>query len=90
MPKAVGIAHPQIRIMTTLNNTFTHAFGLDATQDTSQYPSAVPTYQIPRERFAEIAKTVKTAGVRLVAEWATDESPFGRGFGIYACYAKDS
>ncbi|MBI5049274.1 MAG: NADH-quinone oxidoreductase subunit C [Deltaproteobacteria bacterium] len=76
--------------MTTLNNTITSTLGTDAIQDNSQHPVNVSAYQIPRERFAEIAKAIKIAGARLVAEWATDESPLGRGFGIYACYAKDS
>jgi len=112
--------------MITLNNIITSTLGTAVIQDTNQYPSSVPLYQISRERFAEIAKAMKTAGARLVAEWATDEtnhpvghennppsSPFfkggkegdfskggmegfaegkggGRGFGIYACYAKDS
>ncbi|MBI3399191.1 MAG: NADH-quinone oxidoreductase subunit C [Deltaproteobacteria bacterium] len=88
--------------MTTLNNTITSAFGGDAKQDTGQYPTppippfdkggagGVTAYQVPREWFVNVAKVMKTADARLVAEWATDESPFGRGFGIYACYAKDS
>ncbi len=29
---------------------------------------------------------MKMAYALLAAEWATDETPFGRGFGIYACY----
>jgi Ni,Fe-hydrogenase III component G len=29
---------------------------------------------------------MKYAEARLVAEWASDETCFGRGFGIYACY----
>src|SRR3989338_6554326 len=88
--------------MTTLNNIITSTFGTDAIQDTNQYPAAVPAYQIPRERFAEIAKAMKTAGARLAAEWATDERLYrnfksqisnfklseGAGFGILACYAK--
>src|SRR3990172_6240155 len=76
--------------MITLNNIITSTLGTAVIQDTNQYPSSVPLYQISRERFAEIAKAMKTAGARLVAEWATDETPFGRGSGIYACYAKDS
>ncbi len=31
---------------------------------------------------------MKYAAARLVAEWATDETLLGRGFGIYACYNK--
>ncbi|MBI5893545.1 MAG: NADH-quinone oxidoreductase subunit C [Deltaproteobacteria bacterium] len=76
--------------MTTLKSTITSAFGGDAKQDTVQYPASVPYYQVPREWFVNVAKVMKAADARLVAEWAADESPFGRGFGIYACYAKDS
>ncbi len=86
-------------------NNIISLFGNEARKDESQYPATVPLYQIPRERFAEAAKAMKTAGARLVAEWATDETQYpppalppqvgekkgeGRGFGIYACYAKDS
>ncbi|MBI5875571.1 MAG: NADH-quinone oxidoreductase subunit C [Deltaproteobacteria bacterium] len=76
--------------MTTLNDTITSTFGGDAKQDTNQYPAGVPAYHVPREWFVNVAKVMKAADARLVAEWATDESPLGRGFGIYACYAKDS
>ncbi|MBI5327485.1 MAG: NADH-quinone oxidoreductase subunit C [Deltaproteobacteria bacterium] len=89
--------------MTILQNIVISILEEVAIQDANQYPANVPTYQIPRERFAEIAKVMKTAGARLVAEWATDETlhphhPLphqggggrGMGFGIYACYAKDS
>ena len=60
--------------MITLNNIITSTLGTAVIQDTNQYPSSVPLYQISRERFAEIAKAMKTAGARLVAEWATDET----------------
>jgi Ni,Fe-hydrogenase III large subunit/Ni,Fe-hydrogenase III component G len=76
--------------MSKLNNILTSAFGNEARKDDSQHPSGITAYSIPRERFAEAAKAMKTAGARLAAEWAVDESPFGKGFGIYAYYAKDS
>lgn len=76
--------------MSTLKDNTISLIGIEARFDEGQYPKDVPACIVPRERFAEVAKTMKSAGVRLVAEWATDESPFGRGFGIYACYAKDS
>ena len=71
-------------------NNIIALFENEARKDESQYPATVPLYQFPRERFTEAAKAMKTSGARLVAEWAADETPFGRGFGIYACYAKDS
>lgn len=79
--------------MTTLKDTLTSVFGGDAQQDNSQFPMDVPLYQIPRERFTEAAKTMKVSGARLVSEWAADETGERegvRGFGIYACYNKDS
>src|SRR3990167_1110784 len=88
--------------METLKDNIIALFGNEARKDDSQYPKppappfskggdgGIMAYHIPREHFAEIAKVMKTAGARLAAEWATDETPFGRGFGIYACYAKDS
>ena len=73
-----------------LKDNILSLFGNEARKDESQYPATVPLYQFPRERFTEAAKAMKTSGARLVAEWAADETPFGRGFGIYACYSKDS
>lgn len=75
--------------MTTLKNVITSAFGTDAKQDNNQYPASVPCYHVPREWFVNAAKMMKAVGARLAAEWAADESPSGRGFGIFACYAKD-
>jgi Ni,Fe-hydrogenase III large subunit/Ni,Fe-hydrogenase III component G len=46
----------------------------------------VPLIRVPRELFNEAARTMKYAEARLVAEWASDETCFGRGFGIYACF----
>ncbi len=75
--------------MSTLKDNTISLIGIEARFDEGQYPKDVPACIVPRERFAEVAKAIKSAGARLVAEWATDETPFGRGFGIYACYAKD-
>lgn len=36
--------------------------------------------------FAQVAKLLKGADFRLVAEWAADETFFDRGFAIYAAY----
>ena len=67
------------------------AFGDKVRADARQFPAAVIACVLPRERFADAASEMKKAHALLVAEWATDESVFGRGFGIYACYrwAKD-
>jgi Ni,Fe-hydrogenase III large subunit/Ni,Fe-hydrogenase III component G len=67
------------------------AFGDELRVDKRQLPLAVAACTLPRARFAEAAATLKAAHALLVAEWATDESAFGRGFGVFACYrwAKD-
>jgi Ni,Fe-hydrogenase III large subunit/Ni,Fe-hydrogenase III component G len=67
------------------------AFGAEVRADANQRPAAVAACTLPRERFAEAGAALKAAHAMLVAEWAADESAFGRGFGVYACYrwAKD-
>jgi len=72
--------------VSTLRDVITSLLGTKARQDQGQYPLSVPSYIVPREKFAEAAKAMKMAYALLVAEWASDETLFGRGFGIYACY----
>ena len=76
--------------MSKLKETILSTFGADARQDEGQHPSSVATVLVPRERFAEAAKVLKKEYALLAAEWVTDESPFGRGFGIFACYRHES
>jgi Ni,Fe-hydrogenase III large subunit/Ni,Fe-hydrogenase III component G len=76
--------------MSKLKETILSTFAADAKQDEGQHPSSVATVLVPRERFAEAAKALKKEYALLAAEWATDESPFGRGFGIFACYRHES
>ncbi len=40
--------------------------------------------------FAAAAELMKNAGARLAAEWAEDETPFGRGFAVWAAYNKET
>jgi len=67
------------------------AFGDKVRADARQFPAAVVACVLPRERFADAGKELKKAHALLVAEWATDETAFGRGYGVFACYrwAKD-
>jgi len=69
----------------------TAAFGDEVRADRSQFPTTVFACKLPRERFAAAGSVLKKAHALLVAEWATDESAFGRGYGVYACFrwAKD-
>lgn len=50
------------------------------------FPASVPTCIIPRERFAEAARLLKRAHAMLAGEWTVDETRFGAGFSVYACY----
>ncbi|HMK43194.1 MAG TPA: NADH-quinone oxidoreductase subunit C [Dissulfurispiraceae bacterium] len=61
---------------------------LDAPFDVAErvYPSDIPSCVVPRARFAEAARLLKRGHALLAAEWAADETVFGRGFGVYACY----
>jgi len=45
-------------------------------------------FSVPARRFAEAGKAMKGCDARLVAEWAADETAFGRGFSIWALYSK--
>ena len=76
--------------MSKLIETIRTTFGADAKQDEGQHPSSIAAVLVPRERFAEAARMLKKEYALLAAEWATDESPFGRGFGIFACYRHES
>jgi Ni,Fe-hydrogenase III large subunit/Ni,Fe-hydrogenase III component G len=62
-------------------------FGGNACPGAGLLPADIPMYCVPREQFNEAARSMRYLDARLVAEWAADETPFARGFGIYACYA---
>jgi Ni,Fe-hydrogenase III large subunit/Ni,Fe-hydrogenase III component G len=51
-----------------------------------QSPGSVYYCEVPSEKFAEAAKAMKDEYVLLAAEWATDETLLGKGYGIFACY----
>ena len=51
-------------------------------------PLDVPLMLVPRDLFNEAARTMNYQEARLVAEWASDETGLGSGYGIYACYSK--
>jgi len=69
---------------TLINNII----GIEANLDEKQYPSDIHAHLVDREAFRDVAKAMKANGARLVAQWATDETLFARGFGIYACYGE--
>ncbi|MBI5562059.1 MAG: NADH-quinone oxidoreductase subunit C [Deltaproteobacteria bacterium] len=70
----------------SLRDALIEALGADAAPNAGQYPASVPLFEAPKARFAEAAAVLKAREARLVAEWATDETPFGRGFGVWALY----
>jgi Ni,Fe-hydrogenase III large subunit/Ni,Fe-hydrogenase III component G len=76
--------------MGRLKETIESTFGTDAKEIEGHYPSSIATFLVPRKRFVEAAKALKKEYGLLAAEWATDETLFERGFGIYACYRKES
>jgi len=76
--------------MSRLQNIVMAALGADATVDDTLQPFSVISLSVPRTRFAEAAKALKKEYALLAAEWATDETLLGRGFGIYACYRKEA
>ncbi|TAL24399.1 MAG: hypothetical protein EPN94_07380 [Nitrospirae bacterium] len=80
----------ELREINKLRDIIAALFGSDAKKEEGQYPLSVLTYILPREKFADAARALKKAYALLAAEWATDETSFGRGFGIFACYRKGS
>jgi len=60
----------------------------EVTADKSLLPDNIGAFTAPLPEFAEVGRRLKKEGARLVAEWASDETAFGRGFSIYASYAR--
>ena len=72
--------------MSILKNAILSAIGTEARFDGRNYPASVDFCTVPRGKFIDAARAMKKANALLVAEWSTDESPMGRGFGVFACY----
>ena len=72
--------------MSMLVDALTSALRTDVIFDKVQYPSSVICCTVPQEKFSEAAKVLKMAYALLAAEWASDETLFGRGFSVFACY----
>lgn len=72
--------------MSVLLNAVRPVFGTDVRYDKSLSPSSITCCVVLGGKFVEAAKALKKIHAFLVAEWASDETPFGRGYGIYACY----
>ncbi|HSW62760.1 MAG TPA: NADH-quinone oxidoreductase subunit C [Dissulfurispiraceae bacterium] len=72
--------------MNRLQNILAQELDAPLQVSTGTFPASVPVCVVPRERFAEAARLLKRFHAMLAAEWATDETFFGRGFCVYACY----
>jgi Ni,Fe-hydrogenase III large subunit/Ni,Fe-hydrogenase III component G len=72
--------------MSMLRDAMVSVFKEQGRFESNQCPSTVALFVVPRDRFDEAARVMKTAYALLAAEWATDETAFGRGYGVFACY----
>jgi Ni,Fe-hydrogenase III large subunit/Ni,Fe-hydrogenase III component G len=73
--------------MSILKDAITMQLGEDARFfEGYQQPARIVFCTVPMDKFVDAAKAMKKAYALLAAEWATDETPFGRGYGIFACY----
>jgi Ni,Fe-hydrogenase III large subunit/Ni,Fe-hydrogenase III component G len=44
------------------------------------------SFEVEKAAFSQAARILKEAGFRLMAEWASDETLFHRGYAVYAAY----
>ncbi|MGE5300701.1 MAG: NADH-quinone oxidoreductase subunit C, partial [Acidobacteriota bacterium] len=73
--------------MSILKDAIISQLGADVTfVDGYQQPPRIVFCIVPQEKFVDAGKAMKKAYALLAAEWATDETTFGRGYGIFACY----
>ncbi|MBF0487475.1 MAG: NADH-quinone oxidoreductase subunit C [Nitrospirae bacterium] len=69
--------------MKRLETALKAVFGDDIKPDGHREPV---TFTVPVAMFAEAARTLKESYAFLCAEWTTDDTNSGRGYGIYACF----
>ncbi len=72
--------------MSILSDALAATLGTIVQFDKRQYPSSVISCAVPRDKFGRAAKALKKAYALLAAEWVTDETPFGGGLALFACY----
>lgn len=70
-----------------IKDILTDLISNDLVFDDSIYGTIACT--VPLVSFAKVAKALKKAGFRLVCEWAADETPFGRGYAVFAAFHED-
>jgi len=72
--------------MSVFTEALSAALGTAVQFDKKQYPPSVILCSVPRDKFGRAAKALKKAYALLAAEWATDETSFGGGLAVFACY----
>jgi Ni,Fe-hydrogenase III large subunit/Ni,Fe-hydrogenase III component G len=72
--------------MSVLLNAIRSVLGPDAACDEGKFLSSLKLCSVPREKFTDAANAMRKVHALLAAEWSADETPFGKGFGIFACY----
>jgi Ni,Fe-hydrogenase III large subunit/Ni,Fe-hydrogenase III component G len=73
--------------MSILKDAITSLLGEDVRViEGYQYPTGVVFCSVPRDKFAGAAKAMKKSYALLAAEWASDETTLGKGYGVFACY----
>jgi Ni,Fe-hydrogenase III large subunit/Ni,Fe-hydrogenase III component G len=75
--------------MIRLKNLISNLLRPEVKEDDTLAPSTIMALTVPRSRFAECANALKREYALLAAEWASDETAYGRGFGIYACFRRE-
>jgi len=63
------------------------AFGEKGSVEIDGAVKGAAAYSVQADLFAHAGRVLKEEGFRLAAEWASDETPFGRGFAVHAVYA---
>jgi Ni,Fe-hydrogenase III large subunit/Ni,Fe-hydrogenase III component G len=76
--------------MNELSEKIVSQFGATACPGAGLYPSDIPLFCVDGDLFNEAARSMRYMEARLVAEWAADETPFGRGFAVFALYNLNS
>jgi len=74
--------------MNALGAIISSHFGAEASPVLRCYPPSVSTVHVPVERFRDAGRVLRKSFALLAAEWCSDETTLGRGFGIHACYRR--
>ncbi len=71
----------------TMSNILAMLVSALGAQNAAQEPySGAPALRVPAALFVRAAELLKSADSRLCAEWAADDTAFGRSFSVWAAY----